>query len=477
LAGVGFKLRELLNSTDGALRLQGAAASFLITAGPMIFMALGFFFFEQKWLQLDFKSEDSGAFMGMLVYAYMSAWLSVGLFEHAVTRYFSDLVYLHYLNTIPRIVARVAVAGMLLSGLFCFLVVTVLGIDAPYSYYSVMLAAVLGATYSSSLFINATRSYIVIILSYVLAIITAIALKNLFFASGYFGAIPKILAWMIGQAVIFAVQIIAIHSEFGIWNEAPPNMVKYLVARRNYLYLGIVSALAPCVDRLTFWFSPVTSSKTFAGFLNYPPYDLGMFYASVVVLPGLAMFLVKIETAFHLAIRDEFNAAEQDASYSEIGMKARHVSEIAIQSVYEVFFLQVSFAIILFLVTLPGSKQLMTPEVTAVFRWGLLGYSVFLPMVVCNVFMLYFSRVRNVAIALTVFVVVCFLGSLVTSYSSPLTHGAGFFFASLVGFLVSFVQLNWILKHHTVIVFTEYDDAADILPVPFNLENLRRGEF
>jgi uncharacterized membrane protein len=477
MAGVGFKLRELLSSSDGAMRLQGAAASFFVTAGPTLFMALGFMFFEKSWLVIDHQDVDASAFMGMLVYAHISAWIGVGIVEQAMARYFSDLIYLQYLNTMPRLLVRCGLIGLALSGCICSIAVIVLGIKSPFNFYTVMLSVVLGASYACSIFINATRSYFIIIFSYLAAIVSAIAFKYLFFKFNYTSAVPRIVSWMMGQSVMIAVQVIALQREFGVWDEIPPNMTKYFFARRKYLYLGLLSALAPCIDRITFWMTPATGVQTYVGFINYPHYDLGMFYASLVALPGLTLFLVNVETGFHLAIRDEFNSVEQDGTYDEIMIKARQVNEIAIKSIFDIFFLQFSIAIVCLTLSLSVSRQMLDPKVLHIFRWGVLGYAFYLPMAVGNIFMLYFGRVRQVSFTVLFFLLSSSALSILSARMNSSAHGAGFFVASCLGFLVSFDQLRRVLKHHTAIAFTDYDDTAEVLPTPFNLDSLKKGEY
>ncbi|MCX6116524.1 MAG: exopolysaccharide Pel transporter PelG, partial [Proteobacteria bacterium] len=329
MAGIGFKLRELLTSDNDVLRLKGAAVSFFVTAGPMLFMTLGISTFQSSWLFPTIPTRSEEAFVGTIVYSYLIAWISTGVFELLLTRYFSDLIYLYYLNTIPKLIARSALAGLCISCVTSAVLATIFKISAPYNVFFILLSGIHGAIYASSIFASATRSYFLIVFSYVFGISVAIALKYSFYFFKISGVVVNLYAWICGQTVVLGVILIALHREFGLWSENPPNVLRYFSARRRYIYLGIVSALATCVDRLTFWFHPMTSTRLEGGFLNYPRYDAGLFMAGLATIPGLTVFLVKVETSFHVAVREEFNSVEQNATYIEISRKAEQLNQIA----------------------------------------------------------------------------------------------------------------------------------------------------
>jgi uncharacterized membrane protein len=210
------------------------------------------------------------------------------------------------------------------------------------------------------------------------------------------------------------------------------------------------------------------------GFISYPPYDSSIFFASLVSIPCLAVFLVRSETSFHVAVREEFDAIENGATLREIVQKSEDLAEIGRKSILEI--LEIGIVVSAFVIFFSFTHLEHMKMSPAIFRWGLIGYAFFFPMVFANVFLLYFGRVNEVMKILKFYTLTCFLLSFASTLLDPVFHGIGFALSSVFGFIYSFVILRFFLKNHTVHAFTDYDAGNEILPSRLSLEFLKASE-
>ena len=76
---------------------------------------------------------------------------------------------------------------------------------------------------------------------------------------------------------------------------------EFLDRRRAYFTLaatGFLYNLGIWIDKLLFWFTPSTSEPVLGPLRASIIYDMPIFLAYLSIVPGMAVFLVRVETAF-----------------------------------------------------------------------------------------------------------------------------------------------------------------------------------
>lgn len=122
---------------------------------------------------------------------------------------------------------------------------------------------------------------------------------------------------------------------------------------------GVAFNLGIWADKFVFWIYPLTS-ETLVGPIRYSViYDVPIFVAYLTVIPGMAAFLVRIETDFAEKFAIFFDAVRKGTSFQRLTVMRSDLVDAAREGIYDVFRIQgLSVATLL----------VLTPRVLRLFR-------------------------------------------------------------------------------------------------------------
>jgi polysaccharide biosynthesis protein PelG len=86
----------------------------------------------------------------------------------------------------------------------------------------------------------------------------------------------------------------------------------------DLLLIGLLYALGIWADKLVFWLNPPTSHAVLGPFRSSEVYDLPVFLAYLAITPGMAAFLLRIETDYAERHTAFFKAIEDGAPLSRL---------------------------------------------------------------------------------------------------------------------------------------------------------------
>ncbi len=200
-------------------------------------------------------------------------------------------------------------------------------------------------------------------------------------------------------------------------------------------------------DKLVFWLSSSTGEQVVGPFSASVIYDLPSFLAYLVVIPGMAVFLVRIETDFVEYYQDFYNAVREGGSLQQINHLRDGMVLTIRQGLAEIIRIQGITTLLVFvaspyLLDLAGISQLYRPllnlqVVAASLQVVLLG--------VLNVFF-YLDR-RRVVLRLSILLLVLnFVLSAISIQLSPAAYGYGFALALGITVIAALVALEVTLE-------------------------------
>lgn len=91
---------------------------------------------------------------------------------------------------------------------------------------------------------------------------------------------------------------------------------------RSLMLTGLFYNLGIWADKFVFWFHPVTGSTVIGALRASLVYDLPVFLAYLAIIPGMAVFLVRMETDF-VEYYDKFYDAVREGARSPIFRRSR----------------------------------------------------------------------------------------------------------------------------------------------------------
>jgi len=446
MAGIGFSLRALSNRPGyaGMARLYGAAA--LVSSGPWLLSVTGLLSIALFGRRLGADASAIERFQVCVTWLLAGSLVLSGPLQLQLTRFVADQVYLRQLQRItPNLFGALAAMSGLGLALACA--------AAPWfereSLAERLLLALSFVTLCNVWIVTSVltglRRHWPVLRSFAIGYFCMLVLSVLLVGSGEVGLL---LAFELGQASLLVAGLRAITDELGC--DAPFEWVclRPRALRGELLLAGLFFNLGIWADKLVFWLQPA-ASRPIAGFFRASDvYDLPIFLAYLGIVPGMAVFLVRVETDF---------AERHEAFYAAIrgGEPLRRIEPLLEQLVEAVRRALVDI----------GRTQLVSlllclwlgPALLAAFGISRLHLPLFyvdavgvllqvLLLTLISIFF-YFDRCRFVAQLCAFFLVSNALASWVSFQLGPRFYGWGFVLAAGLSAAVALVVLNRTLRH------------------------------
>ena len=119
------------------------------------------------------------------------------------------------------------------------------------------------------------------------------------------------------------------------------------------LWTGFFFNAGIWADKLLFWFDPVTGQDVIGPLRASLIYDVPVFLAYIAIIPGMAVFLVRIETDFVEYYDKFYNAVREGGSLDQIEQMRDEMVFSIRQGVYEIIKIQ-TIAVLLAFVAGPA---------------------------------------------------------------------------------------------------------------------------
>ncbi|MDR5898928.1 exopolysaccharide Pel transporter PelG [Halomonas vilamensis] len=341
MAGIGFELRRLLRQDSYVSLLRAYGYAGMISSGPWVLsilavMALGV---------LSAAASPTGtathvtAFLVSVTWLVASSLLLTSLVQLLFTRFVADRLFekreqavlpnLFGLLTLVLCVATLTGAALLL---FTFQ-------QTPWFYQLEMLMAfvILCMIWCVTVFIAGIKAYRQVLLAFALGYGATFIAGMLL--SGY-GLEGLLGGFVIGQGLLLFILLVMVIYHF------PSNQLWRFDLHRaaqcqwSLIAIGLFYQAGIWADKLVFWFNPATSEAVIGPLRASPIYDLPIFLAYLSIVPGMAVFIMRMETdfaehcqAYYEAVRNGDTLQHIESARGEMVASVRH-------GIYDIFKVQ-----------------------------------------------------------------------------------------------------------------------------------------
>ena len=459
MAGIGFELVRLLNKNNysGLLRAYGLTA--LIGAGPglLIMFSLGIVCFFTLFTTPT--SMIVRQFLVIVIYLFSSSMIISSFLQYTFFRFIADTVFLKKFELITPNFMGVLLLQFMAS--LCFSLPVVLYFFSEYSIILKILLissfVVLSLIWISTVLLTGFKSYRRIIWAFVLGY-TSMIMVHFSFEQMQNDVAFLLFEFLLAQCVLF---VCLLHS---IINYYPTNvLIKFDFLKRENLYYTLVFAnffynLGFWIDKYLFWYNQNTGYDIFPPLHSSPIYDLPLFISSLTMLPGAAIFMLKLESSFSLiypkvmdtifrrktlaeidAVCNELVLSGRDAIYSLIKTQAAVVIIIILMAafIFSVFNIIPIYLNLLFILIIAASLNVML--------WALLSI------------LYYMTKYLQALYVGLVFFLSNLTFTLVSLYAGPFYFGYGFSFSLLLAIIFALFFLNEDFKNieYTAFMMTD----------------------
>lgn len=318
MAGIGFELRRLLRKNTLLSLVQTYAYASVIGSGPWVFSIVGILAMGLLSVSLVVPPLLITQFQTSVTYLVAFSLIWTGLGQLAFTRFISDRLFEKrhdmVLPNLHGLLLLVLGSAAVLGVLACFTVLQ----GQSVLYRMLMLAgfALLCGIWILTVLLSGMKRYKAITVlfgaSYSLIVLISLGLR-------YYGLEGLLGSFVIGHFLLFAGMWVLVLREFNPRHR----LVAFDFLKPQWLYgtlvvTGFLYNLGIWADKLMFWFYESTSQVIIGGLRASLIYDIPVFLSYLSIIPGMAVFLVRIETDFVEYYDKFFNAVREGGSLEYI---------------------------------------------------------------------------------------------------------------------------------------------------------------
>ena len=297
MAGIGFELRKLLRKDTLLGLLQAYAYAGVIGSGPWVLSIVGILIIGFMSHAVVVPSVLVTQFQVSVTYLIACSLILTGVLQLTFTRFISDRLfekkeYLVLSNLNGVLTVTMAVAGVV--GLVCALTLFS-GMSVAYRLLMLSGFVLLCGIWIATILLSGLKRYAAIVGLYAVGYAIVVSAALLARPWGLEGLLS---GFVLGQFVLLVGMWI-----LTAWHFRSPRLVSFEFAKRELNYpslmsIGLLYNLGVWADKFMFWFFPDTSSAIFGPLRASVIYDFPVFMAYLFIIPGMAVFLVRIETDF-----------------------------------------------------------------------------------------------------------------------------------------------------------------------------------
>lgn len=298
MAGIGFELRKLLRKQSYLGLLQAYSYAGIISSGPWVLSILGIMLIGLLSAGVGVNRDLVPKFQVTVTYLFLISLIGTGLVQLSFTRFVADRLFAKddaaVLPNFNGLLLVVMGASMLLASP-C---VAVFFPDQSvlYRLLFVMGLGVMSAIWIATVFLTSMKHYRAIVLIFFFGYGITLGLALLL--RGPLGLEGLLLGFVLGHYMLLMGMVYMVYRHyqsdrflaFDIWK--PGAMYLSLMAT------GFLFNLGAWIDKLMFWYFPSTGQQVIGPLHASVIYDFPIFLSYLSVIPGMAIFLVRIETDF-----------------------------------------------------------------------------------------------------------------------------------------------------------------------------------
>ena len=297
MAGIGFELKRFLGKESylGLISAYGFAG--LICSGPWLLSILTILVLSVMSKFSNIPANTILVFQILIVYLIAFSLMLSGVFQHSYTRYIANQIYLkHFSDIIPSLNSVFLVLILSAASLGFLLIKTFLpSLSLPVQLLLLSSFIILSLTWICTSILSGMLAYKTIFFAFLSNFLIAMSLGWFLHFQGLEGLL---LSYLSGQFFMLLVLVYTIYHAF------PSNTIihfKFFTLKdtnKMLILTGLLYNIGIWADKFIFWYSPQTGITIIDALKASYVYDIPIFFAYLAAIPGMAVFLLNLETTY-----------------------------------------------------------------------------------------------------------------------------------------------------------------------------------
>lgn len=354
MAGIGFELRRILKRGTLLSLLGAYGYAGVIGSGPWVLSIVGILAVGLLTVSTVIPKFAVTQFQVSVTYLIALSLIVTGPFQLSYTRFVADrmfekrndLVLPNFHAVLLTVTWISGLAGMA-AALFLF--------DGESLAYRLLMAAglvLLSNIWIATVLLSGLKQHKAIValygIGYGISVAASIALHG-------FGLAGLLGGFVLGQAVLLMGMLGLVIREFPSDRFMSFEFFRRELHFKSLMWTGLAYNLAIWIDKFMFWYWPLTGQAVVGPLNASLIYDLPIFLAYLSIIPGMAVFLLRLETDFVDYYDAYYDAVRSGGSLALIERYRNGMVESARIGIFEIVKIQTIAAL---LVIVSGSGLL-----------------------------------------------------------------------------------------------------------------------
>ncbi len=453
MAGIGFELRQIL-SRPGYLNLfraYGYAA--LIGSGPWVFSIVSL-----AVLGLVFRGETTEAeqrlFFLSVTYVYGFSLILSGPVQMVLTRYTADMDFQSRKERIfPAIATILALASVVSSAIGLTVFLGFVPGPMIFQYSAAAFFVLVTCIWITSIYLTAVKNYKAVLISFFSGY--GASFLAAWGATAFFGAAYTMLGMVVGHMVLLVLLLGTLFQEIGATSLKNSEVFGYFKKFLVLALCGFFYNTGIWIDKILFWFFSPDRIQVSGWLYASPIYDQVVYLSFLTVVPGMAIFLLKLETDFAINYAEFTRQVLGRATFDQIHQIKESLVVALQEGLTQLVKIQGTVTVLLILFASRMLKHFGLGAVQiGVFQIVTVGVFLLVLFLSLMTVLFYLGKLHDAMYCCLAFAVI---NAGVTAWSIFLGerwYGFGFLFSSAVATTLSTFRVNYHLQHLEYDTFT-----------------------
>ncbi|VAX12224.1 Pellicle/biofilm biosynthesis inner membrane protein PelG, MATE family transporter [hydrothermal vent metagenome] len=340
MAGIGFEIRRILEKDTLLSLLEAYGFAGLISSGPWVLSILGVMMIGILSYTLVSPQVLIVQFLVSVTYLMAFSLMLTGVLQLMFTRFIADRLFeLKKAIILPNMLGALCLTTLVAGGSGAL--VLALLFEQSLVYRLLMLAnfVALCNLWIVIIFLSSMKAYRLIVglffAGYSIAVLSALALSLL-----GFGMDGLLFGVLVGHSfLLFSFLFIIVQAYPG------EQLIAFDFLKKKQIFISLIFTgfffnLGIWADKLIFWFYPDTSQIIIGPLRASLIYDLPIFLAYLSIIPGMAVFLVRMEADFAEQYDLFYTSIREGDTLQRIYYRKDRMVYTARQGIYEIFKVQ-----------------------------------------------------------------------------------------------------------------------------------------
>ncbi len=445
MAGIGFELRKISRSGSLESIFRAYAFSGIISSGPWIISILSLAFLTRV-LYLFLPKDAIQLFSASVTHCYAFSLILVGpqqlvLTRHAADKFFSksrDSIFPSCFGALTLTTILALMVGTIFFG-------HMVGGSLLYCLSATALMVMVSCIFIIANYLTALRDYQSVVWSFFWGYVASCGLAYL--SAKIYGEEAVILGFAAGHGLLLVLLLRCLHREFGAGAHTSTggawDFVRYFFRFPALACCGFFYNIGIWADKLMFWWFSDSHTQIRGSLYAAQLYDTAIYLSLLSIVPGMAVFFLKLETEFADRYQAFFDAIQDGGSLTDIRQAKQNVIDTLRAGLSQLFKVQLLTTTILVAFARPIAEAFGIGATQAgIFQVTLFGAF----LLVCFLSMLtalfYFDDQKGALLASAVFALTNAGLGYLTIKINEAWYGFGFVVAAGLGVMIVANRLN-----------------------------------